>query len=85
MSATAAEAAKKAANWAEAAEVTLGQVEEFRMMARRSEGARANAAALQERVMADDFELHRERAVSMANMWARVARALKATESGGPA
>ncbi|MFD3379532.1 MULTISPECIES: hypothetical protein [unclassified Streptomyces] len=83
MSFTAAEAAEKALNWAEAAEVALGQVEEFRMMARRSEGARASAAALQERVMADDFELHRERAVGMANMWARVASALQATESGG--
>jgi hypothetical protein len=85
MSATSAEAAEKAATWAETAEVTLGQVEEFRMMARRSEGARANAAALQERVMADDFELHRERAVGMANMWACVANALQATESGGSA
>lgn len=84
MSATAAEAAKKAANWAKTAEVALGQVEEFRMMARRSEGARANATALQEHVVADDFELHRERAVGMTNMWACVASALQATESGGP-
>ena len=82
MSVTAVEAAEKAANWAETAEIALRQVDEFRMMSRRSEGARASTAALHECMMADDFELHRVRAVGMANMWARVSGALQATEPG---
>jgi hypothetical protein len=83
MSATAAEAAKKALNWAETAEAALAQVDEYRMQANRYEGARAMPDALHHRALADDFEAYRDRAVDMSTMWAHVSIALHATETGG--
>jgi hypothetical protein len=83
MSVTAAQAAKKATGWAEAAEAALVEVDKSRMEAKRSEGARDKEAALQHQAMADGFEMYRDRAVGMATMWARISSALHGTESGG--
>jgi hypothetical protein len=83
MSVTAAEAAQKALGWAEAAELGTKAVDEQRSAATRCEGARDNVTAVQHRASADGLEMYRERAVVMATMWAHVAGALQATQSGG--
>ncbi|MFD9190375.1 hypothetical protein ACFWCA_19355 [Streptomyces phaeochromogenes] len=85
MSVTAAEVAEKAVSWAEAAEVALTQVEEYRKQTKYAEGAREMEAARQARMMAEGFEEYRVRAVDMATMWSGVAGALQVTKAGGPA
>ena len=82
MNLTAAEAAEKALDWAEAAELGIKAVDEQQREAKRAESARDNAAAALHRATADGFEMYRERAVGMATMWARVAGALQSTAGG---
>lgn len=80
MSVTAAEAAEKAAGWAEAAELALKQVDTYRGQAKQYEGRREMPDASYHRALADDFEMYRERAVEMATMWSHVTSALRVAE-----
>ncbi|MFF0698347.1 hypothetical protein ACFYU4_37655 [Streptomyces tendae] len=79
---TAAEAARRAANWAEWAETCNESAGKRRREAADMQAQRytAGASNLQER--ADDLARERGKAVEMANMWANVAGALQLAELG---
>ncbi|WP_108934661.1 hypothetical protein [Streptomyces ardesiacus] len=80
---TAAEAARKAAEWAHRAEMAYDTAEQFHGESKEAgahRGQQSTAAVLAE--ASQDWEGARKKAAEMANMWANVAGALQLAELG---
>lgn len=79
---TAAEAARRAANWADWAETCHKTAKERRRKAAEMQRQRYTAGASELYERADELARERGTAVEMANMWANVAGALQLAELG---
>ncbi|MBZ6253584.1 hypothetical protein KVH27_35120 [Streptomyces olivaceus] len=79
---TAAEAARRSANWAQRAENCHKSAGERRRKAAEMQAQRYSAGARDWEERADDAARERGTCVEMANMWANVAGALQLAELG---
>jgi hypothetical protein len=83
MTVTAAEAARKAAVWAERAEADVQNIAEAHTEIQQAQLARNTEKVRHWKEAQELFEAERRRSVEMANMWSGIARALPVREGWG--